>query len=101
VIFDSEGSLRFWKDVRQVIVPTLIDKVGYVPIPRIDYTDDSLDLVVEHVIMQGRNLLSNIVQIEASVDQARPILRFLCTYYVTGLPSLLVSYFSDIHPNKI
>jgi len=69
LLFDSEGSLKFkadlWNDIRKVIVPTLIEEVGYIPIPRIEYTDESLDLVVENLTLQGRNLFPNIVQFEA------------------------------------
>ncbi|KDR71966.1 hypothetical protein GALMADRAFT_253273 [Galerina marginata CBS 339.88] len=69
LLFDSEGSLKFkpdlWNDIRKVILPTLIDQVGYIPIPRIEYTDDSLDLVVENLTLQGRNLFPNVVQLEA------------------------------------
>lgn len=69
LLFDSEGSLTFkkdlWNDIRRVILPELVDKVGYVPIPRIEYTDDSLDLVVENLTLSGRNLFPNIVSIEA------------------------------------
>jgi hypothetical protein len=69
LLFDSEGSLKFkpelWTDIRKVIVPTLVDKVGYIPIPRIEYTDDALDLVVENLILQGRNMFPNIVSLEA------------------------------------
>lgn len=68
MLFDSEGSLKFkfdlWSDIRKVIVPTLIEEVGYIPIPRIEYTDESLDLVVENLTLQGRNLFPNIVQFE-------------------------------------
>ncbi|KAF8148712.1 hypothetical protein B0H34DRAFT_668275 [Crassisporium funariophilum] len=70
LLFDSEGSLKFkpqlWNDIRKTILPQLIDKVGYVPIPRIEYTDDSLDLVVENLTLQGRNLFPNIVALEAN-----------------------------------
>ncbi|KDR72326.1 hypothetical protein GALMADRAFT_213339 [Galerina marginata CBS 339.88] len=69
LLFNSEGSLKFkpdlWNDIRKVILPTLIDQVGYVPIPRIEYTDDSLDLVVENLTLQGRNLFPSVVQLEA------------------------------------
>jgi len=69
ILFDSEGSLKFkpalWNDIRKVILPTLIDRVGHIPIPRIEYTDDSLDLVVENLTLSGRNLFPNIVSIEA------------------------------------
>jgi len=48
-----------------VIVPTLIQQVGYVPIPRIEYTDEKLDLVIENLTLQGRNLFPNIIEIAA------------------------------------
>ncbi|KAJ6577803.1 hypothetical protein B0H19DRAFT_569045 [Mycena capillaripes] len=69
LLFDAEGNLQFkkdlWQDVRRVILPTLVDKVGYIPIPRVEYTDDSLDLVVENLTLSGRHLLPNVVEVEA------------------------------------
>ncbi|KAH9984085.1 hypothetical protein BJV74DRAFT_848879 [Russula compacta] len=69
LLFDSEGSLKFkpdlWMDIRKVILPSIVDRVGHIPIPRIEYTDESLDLVVENLTLQGRNLFPNIVSIEA------------------------------------
>ncbi|KZP14441.1 hypothetical protein FIBSPDRAFT_912787 [Athelia psychrophila] len=69
LLFDSEGGLKFkpelWGDIRKVILPTLVDKVGYIPIPRIEYTDDALDLVVENLTLSGRNLFPNVVSLEA------------------------------------
>ncbi|KAI6153000.1 hypothetical protein BKA82DRAFT_4085040 [Pisolithus tinctorius] len=69
LLFDSEGSLKFkpelWSDIRKVIVPALVDKVGYIPIPRVEYTDDTVDLVVENLTLQGRNLFPNIVTLDA------------------------------------
>ncbi|KAI9510806.1 hypothetical protein F5148DRAFT_1176664 [Russula earlei] len=70
LLFDSEGSLKFkpdlWMDVRKVILPSIVERVGHVPIPRIEYTDESLDLVVENLTLQGRNLFPNIVSIEVN-----------------------------------
>jgi hypothetical protein len=54
-----------WTDIRKVILPTLVEQVGYIPIPRIEYTDDKLDLVIENLTLQGRNLFPNIVEIAA------------------------------------
>ncbi|KIY66782.1 hypothetical protein CYLTODRAFT_444462 [Cylindrobasidium torrendii FP15055 ss-10] len=69
LLFASDGQLVFkkdlWTDIRKVVVPMLIEKVGYVPIPRIEYTDDSIDLVVENLTLSGRNLFPNVVGIEA------------------------------------
>jgi hypothetical protein len=40
-------------------------EVGYLPIPRVEYTDDALDLVVENLTLQGRNLFPNVISMEA------------------------------------
>ncbi|KAI0296913.1 hypothetical protein B0F90DRAFT_1953317 [Multifurca ochricompacta] len=70
LLFDSEGSLKFkpdlWMDIRKVILPSIVDRVGHIPIPRIEYTDESLDLVVENLTLQGRNLFPNIVSFEVN-----------------------------------
>lgn len=69
LLFDSEGSLKFkpelWTDIRKTILPSLIDNVGYIPIPRIEYTDDSLDLVLENLALSGRNVFPNLISAEA------------------------------------
>jgi hypothetical protein len=69
LLFDSEGSLKFkphlWGDIRKVILPTIVSQVGYVPIPRIEYTDDSLDLVIENLTLSGKNLLPNTFEMSA------------------------------------
>src|ERR1700761_5252182 len=43
-----------------------VQQVGHIPIPRVEYTDDSLDLVVENLTLQGRNLFPTLVEIDAS-----------------------------------
>jgi len=69
LLFDSEGSLKWkpelWMDIRKVILPSLIDQVGYIPIPRIEYTDDHLDVIIENLALSGRNLFPNVVSMEA------------------------------------
>lgn len=69
LLFNSEGNLTFkphlWNDIRNVILPTVIQQVGYVPIPRAEYSDDKIDLVVENLILSGPNLFPNVVLIEA------------------------------------
>ena len=60
LLFDSEGSLKFkpelWGDIKRVILPAIVDNVGYIPIPRVEYTDDALDLVIENLTLSGKNL---------------------------------------------
>ncbi|KAF4574250.1 hypothetical protein EYR40_006036 [Pleurotus pulmonarius] len=68
LLFDDQGSLQFkphlWRDIRNVIVPAFVDKAGYFPIPRIEYTDDNLDLVLENLALAGRNILPNVLEME-------------------------------------
>ncbi|PPQ71059.1 hypothetical protein CVT26_011461 [Gymnopilus dilepis] len=124
LLFDSEGSLKFkpelWNDIRKVIMPTLIEQVGYIPIPRIEYSDDSLDLVVENLTLQGRNLFPNIVQLEANnfvkfspynaitddhhhrirltLEQMQADMRDVAFYYrkKTGMPKMKDSGIADV-----
>lgn len=83
---DSDGNLKYKehliKDLRQVILPALIEKNGYIPIPRIEYTgqyssrrrrhdadlllDDMIDVVIENLTLQSANLLPNVVEIGES-----------------------------------
>ncbi|KAF8301114.1 hypothetical protein DL93DRAFT_2122133 [Clavulina sp. PMI_390] len=69
LLFADDGSLSFkphlWKDVRSVIIPELVKHVGYIPIPRIEYTDNQMDLVIENLTMEGQNLLPNIISLDA------------------------------------
>ncbi|KAG9004988.1 hypothetical protein FRB90_010641 [Tulasnella sp. 427] len=69
LLFDADGNLTFkpqlWGDIRRVILPAVIEKVGYIPIPRIEYTDNTLDLVIENLTLQGQNLFPNIISMEA------------------------------------
>lgn len=68
LLFDDQGSLQFkphlWRDIRNVIIPAFVDKAGYFPIPRIEYTDDNLDLVLENLALAGRNILPNVLEME-------------------------------------
>ena len=141
LLFDSEGSLKFkpdlWMDIRKVIVPSIVDRVrsflrsfkltangipqvGHVPIPRVEYTDDSLDLVVENLTLQGRNLFPNLVEIDASnsmkfspynttsdsgrhefkltLKQIQADMRDVAFYYrkKTGIPKLADSGLADV-----
>ena len=49
----------------RINLSNIYPQVGYVPIPRIEYTDDGLDLVIENLALSGRNLFPNIVSMEA------------------------------------
>lgn len=47
------------KDLSQVIVPGIFESVRYVPVPRIEYTDPTIDAIVENLIIESDNLAPN------------------------------------------
>ena len=69
MLFDGDGNLKFkpelWRDVRQEILPAFIDELGYVPIPRIEYTDEQIDLVIENLALSGKNIFPNLITMDA------------------------------------
>lgn len=50
------------KDLQDVILPGLFKTIGYIPIPRIEYTDPMIDAVVENLIFEGDNITPNVVE---------------------------------------
>ncbi|KAI9609829.1 hypothetical protein KEM48_002695 [Puccinia striiformis f. sp. tritici PST-130] len=68
LFLNSEGNLtlkaQLWEDITTVILPGLLKHIGYIPIPRIEYTDNQLDLVIENLTLEGQNLLPNSVELE-------------------------------------
>ncbi|GAA5906426.1 uncharacterized protein JCM6883_004476 [Sporobolomyces salmoneus] len=69
LLFNSDGNLEYkphlWKDIRSVILPQLFQQVGYIPIPRAEYTSPDVDLVVENLTLESANLLPNLFELEA------------------------------------
>jgi hypothetical protein len=51
------------KDLTQVIVPAIFENTRYVPVPRIEYTDPTIDAIVENLIVESDNLFPNSLEI--------------------------------------
>jgi hypothetical protein len=70
LLLDEKGGLTYkphlWNDFRAVVMPELARQVAYIPIPRIEYSDKALDLVIENLTLQGRNLFPNIFEVHGS-----------------------------------
>ncbi|EOQ98692.1 hypothetical protein J056_003212 [Wallemia ichthyophaga EXF-994] len=69
LFFNESGKWTFkselWADVRDKIVPPVVEQIGAVPIPRIEYSDPAIDVVIENLVLQGKNLLPNYITFEA------------------------------------
>jgi hypothetical protein len=47
------------KDLSNVIVPGTFESVRYVPVPRIEYSDPMVDMIVENLVIESDNLAPN------------------------------------------
>ena len=47
------------KDFSSVIVPGIFESVRYVPVPRIEYSDPMVDMIVENLVIESDNLAPN------------------------------------------
>jgi hypothetical protein len=63
---DENGKSTFkphlLKDVTEVILPRFLETVHYVPLPRMEYSDETVDLIVENLIVESDNLAPNILE---------------------------------------
>lgn len=50
------------KDLTDVILPGFFENVRYVPIPRIEFSDHMMDVVVENIVVEGDNLAPNVFE---------------------------------------
>lgn len=50
------------KDVSEVIAPAIFENIRYVPVPRIEYSDPQVDLIIENLVLEGDNLAPNIFE---------------------------------------
>jgi hypothetical protein len=50
------------KDLTDVILPAFFENIRYVPIPRIEFSDHMMDVVVENLVVEGDNLAPNVFE---------------------------------------
>ncbi|KAE8251304.1 hypothetical protein A4X13_0g4055 [Tilletia indica] len=94
----SEGKWGFnmdlWRDASLVVLPTLVTRLGVLPIPRIMYTHPDFDFVVENVALELHNLIPKYLDREAK----RTGLITFCFGRVWRLHApLLSSMTNDVH----
>ncbi|KAF2429731.1 hypothetical protein EJ08DRAFT_613446 [Tothia fuscella] len=51
------------KDLTEVIIPQILAHSSYFPVPRIEYQDPMMDVVVENIIIESDNLFPNAIEI--------------------------------------
>lgn len=77
LFLNSEGNPTYkphlWRDIRSVILPALFSQIGYVPVPRAEYTSKDVDLVIENLTLETANILPNIFEIEVRLPPSLPL----------------------------
>lgn len=51
------------KDLSEVILPGIFENIRYVPIPRIEFSDPTVDAVIENLVIESDNLMPNIFEL--------------------------------------
>ncbi|KAF2665193.1 hypothetical protein BT63DRAFT_448440 [Microthyrium microscopicum] len=51
------------KDVTETILPLALASAHYIPIPRLEYSDPMVDLIVENLIIESDNLTPNVFEL--------------------------------------
>ncbi|KAI2621038.1 hypothetical protein GGS21DRAFT_386633 [Xylaria nigripes] len=66
---DENGKPKFKphliKDLFEVIIPAALERVAYIPIPRIEYSDHQVDAIVENLVVESDNFMPNVLEIAA------------------------------------
>lgn len=67
LLYNKEGGLTYKShlvsDIRHIILPEVIGKSGYWPVPRAEYQDNQFDIVIENVTLELANILPNLIEI--------------------------------------
>lgn len=53
------------KDLADVIVPAALEKVNYILIPRIEYSDPQFDIVIENLVLESDNFMPNVLEVSS------------------------------------
>lgn len=66
---DSNGKSEFKphlvKDLANVILPAILEHTSYIPIPRIEYTDNQVDAVIENLVLESDNFMPNVLEVQS------------------------------------
>ncbi|PFH58635.1 hypothetical protein XA68_13428 [Ophiocordyceps unilateralis] len=64
---DSQGKAAFkphlLKDLGEVILPSLLQNINYIPIPRIEYVDPQFEVAIENLVLESDNFMPNVFEI--------------------------------------
>ncbi|KNE68623.1 hypothetical protein AMAG_12791 [Allomyces macrogynus ATCC 38327] len=76
LLYEDSGRLTFKSDLindfRVVFLPALVAQMKYIALPRIEHRDETMDLILDNLILTSENFLPNIMDLE-SAEHAPPV----------------------------
>ncbi|KAH6976046.1 hypothetical protein BKA56DRAFT_74714 [Ilyonectria sp. MPI-CAGE-AT-0026] len=51
------------KDLTEVILPSVLRNIAYIPIPRIEFSDPKFDAIIENLVLESDNFMPNVLEI--------------------------------------
>jgi hypothetical protein len=64
---DQNGKATFKphlvKDLRDVIIPAIMENIAYIPVPRIEYSDSQVDAIIENLVLESDNFMPNVAEV--------------------------------------
>ncbi|KAF7552177.1 hypothetical protein G7Z17_g4512 [Cylindrodendrum hubeiense] len=51
------------KDLTEVILPSVLKNIAYIPIPRIEFSDPQFDAIIENLVLESDNFMPNVLEI--------------------------------------
>ncbi|KAF9427773.1 hypothetical protein BGZ94_004188 [Podila epigama] len=66
--YDNHGRLKFkphlFDDFRYVVMPSMLESFQFIPIPRIEYSDLKVDLMIDNMILTSTDLLPRLFEVQ-------------------------------------
>ncbi|KAI5457783.1 hypothetical protein BGZ63DRAFT_67891 [Mariannaea sp. PMI_226] len=66
---DADGKVVFKphliKDLTEIIIPSVLTNIAYIPIPRIEYSDSQFDAIIENLVLESDNFTPNVLEISS------------------------------------
>ncbi|CAG8506816.1 3192_t:CDS:2 [Paraglomus occultum] len=99
LLLDRHGRIVFKPhiiiDFRTTFIPLILNNVNNIPIPRIEFTDNDFDVVVENLVLNSpSSFVPNLIELEASnrnflslhnADEVRDKREHTCMFNVKGI----------------
>ncbi|KAL2271494.1 hypothetical protein VTJ83DRAFT_865 [Remersonia thermophila] len=51
------------RDLTHIVIPAALERIAYVPLPRIEYSDKDVDAIIENLVLESDNFMPNVLEV--------------------------------------